>query len=208
MSRSELVRSISAELNDREHIAWSRSDIERWISEGIDLAFDIRPDYFRSSKVLAVRSGMVPQEVDGIDYILDVVGQSTKHGRVTNRLRRISVEQTPWLGSECPNKTGRLTAFKIRGNNELYLYPPILPGTDTYIVIICAIRSEYTEHNLPRQVKIPISQWVLYKARNQDSESAVVADMGESNYNKMKELLGFPTVAYEVQNAGSGSLRE
>lgn len=186
----DLIDKIAADLTDEEHIAWARGDIARWIDEGIGLAISIDPRLFSVKKVVELEPCVEHQPVPCCDFIFNVVGQSDENGKVFRRLRRASSWGNPWTVGGCSSPQWKgLTRYMLEGRKELYVAPEPPSHVPTYIVVECSSKDDVDYNNLPSGVEAAMIMWVLYRARNKDAESSVAADLGEANYQKMKELL-------------------
>lgn len=185
-----IIERISRDLNDPDHITWPVRDLQAWVKEAIGIAVTIAPEAFKRRKVVEVEPCTEYQEVPCCDFIFSVLGESTKDGRITNRLRKATTWMGEWPQIGCtPSRSSGLKRYYITGEKDLYLAPALPPGTTTYIVVECTSRDDVDPDNLPPNVDVAIIMWVLYRARSMDAESSVVGDMGERDYQKMKDLL-------------------
>lgn len=185
-----LVDRIAYDLNDPKHIAWSASAIESWIREAIGLAVMVAPELFKKRKIIKVDTCSEFQDVQCCEFIYNVIGECTRDGRVIRRLRRSTKWVDTWNITLCePRGWGGLKRYAIENNNALYVAPQVPSEEEVYLLIECTSADDVNEDNLPSGFDAIIVMWALYRARSMDAESTVVGDMGEANYNKMKELI-------------------
>lgn len=197
-----IVDRIAADLNDADHIAWSVQDITDWAKEGTDMIVSLKPELFKTRKVVALEPCTEFQTVDCCDFIFRVVGESDADGNILRPLRRAKSWVESWPIPACkPTRWGGLKRYAILGDKDLYVAPAPPSGEELYVVVECTAADDVDINALPASIRGPLIQWVLFRARSMDAESSVVAGMGEQNFEKMKDLLGIKK-AYERSVGG------
>ena len=130
----EVVRQVSVDLNDYapgfEFTTWTEPQLTAYVIEGLQVAYQVRPDLFLDAHVLKLESGTSIQRPCGCTQIRRVYGVCNSDGHVLYGIRkRKDTDKLKWYGSVCPltHATTRLesTQSTPRGIlSTLSLLPP------------------------------------------------------------------------------------
>ena len=179
----DLAKEISVDLNDyaagHEFTTWTEDQIIDYILDGLQVAFTFRKDLFLHPAVIELTAGSSIQKPCDCLNISRIYGISTKDGRVLYGLRkRKDSDKLQWYGKTCPvnpkNWKGR--DYFIEANGDAFFIEPAPPvGQHTYALVECATiptRDELINGaDLPTELKAPVIQWALYRAKMVDSEN-------------------------------------
>ena len=194
-----LIDRIAVDLTDPDNLAWTREELEAWADEALGMVLSLDPKLFATKKVVEIEPCTEVHQPGCCDFVFSVIGLATKEGRVTKRLRRMESWGNPWpLSTNCRRKNRGPSRYYIEGRNNILIAPEVPAGSEAYLLVECASKDDIDKDNLPPGVDAAVVQWVLYRARNKDAESSVVADLGEANYAKMKDILAMVRTGEKV----------
>lgn len=178
-----LLLSYARDLDDAypgyEFSIWSREQLLQYFNEALCLIAAHRPDLFIENKVIKVDPCSPFLDTCDCNKVLDVLGQSDKHGNHIRPLIYRSQKGSAWQGKR---KQGRfetqITDVEIvaGSNNLVRIYPDNLdPDLDVYVVVRCVTDPKhYSLEDEPPSDKCAYMaaarHWVLYNAKMVDGE--------------------------------------
>lgn len=206
MSITSLVQAITSDLNDdaagHENQTWSTDQIRVWVEEGLNLAFDNRPDLFMQHVNVKVTPCSILQDKCECDNYRRVLGQSNADGRLLNTIPTRGLELSlQWKGKVCKpakrNGQFRLEGYAIDEQSDtLYIWPEVPPTEDVYVLVECAHRPtaeelESGDYEMPLGTMASVKQWVLFRAISMDAEvSNSAMTRSQIHYKAFFETLG------------------
>lgn len=178
-----ILLSYAEDLNDaypgHEFSIWPRHKLLEYLNEALCLISAQRPDLFTETKVVRVDPCSNYLDLCGCNKVLDVLGQSDKHGRLIRALPERSKKTTLWTGSSRfqDEHTSDLTEYKIIDRSNLVrVYPQNLdPTKDIYVLIRCSIEAKnYTLTDEPPEARCAFMaaarHFVMYSCKMWDGE--------------------------------------
>lgn len=179
----EVVHQVSVDLNDYapgfEFTTWTEPQLTTYVIEGLQVAYQVRPDLFLDAHVLKLESGTSIQRPCGCTQIRRVYGVCDSNGHVLYGLRkRKDTDKLKWYGSVCPTdpRSYRAREYSIDSEGDTFYIEPAPPaGQDVYVLVECAVAptSDNTQANTAIEPELiaPAIQWALYRAKMVDSEN-------------------------------------
>lgn len=178
-----IVQQVSVDLNDFapgfEFTTWTEPQLTAYIIEGLQVAYQVRPDLFLDTHVLKLESGTSVQRPCGCSQVRRVYGVCDSTGHVLYGLRkRKDSDKLKWYGSVCPTDPRYYKAreYSIDSKGDTLFIEPAPPaGQDVYVLVECAVAptSDNTQATteIEPELVAPIIQWALYRAKMMDSEN-------------------------------------
>lgn len=179
-----LLLSYARDLNDaypgHEFSIWSRPQLLEWFNEALCLIAAHRPDLFTDIKVVKVDPCDNFLELCDCNRILEVLGQSTKSGRIIRQLPKRARTKNKWTGRKRVSEnafTTELTEYELLKDSTLIrVYPDTLdPTKDIYVAVRCSIDAQH--YNIEDEAPstrcaflAAARHWVLYNAKMVDAE--------------------------------------
>lgn len=179
----DVVQQVSVDLNDYapgyEFTTWTEPQLTAYVIEGLQVAYQVRPDLFLDAHVIKLDSGTSIQRPCGCTQVRRVYGVCDSTGRVLYGLRkRKDSDKLKWYGSVCPTDPRHYRAREYSIDSEgdtLYIEPAPPAGQDVFILVECAVAPTSDNikatTNIEPELVAPIIQWALYRAKMMDSEN-------------------------------------
>lgn len=179
----DVVQQVSVDLNDYapgyEFTTWTEPQLTAYVIEGLQVAYQVRPDLFLDAHVIKLDSGTSIQRPCGCTQVRRVYGVCDSTGRVLYGLRkRKDSDKLKWYGTVCPTDPRHYRAREYSIDSEgdtLYIEPASPAGQDVFILVECAVAPTSDNikatTNIEPELVAPIIQWALYRAKMMDSEN-------------------------------------
>lgn len=179
----DVVQQVSVDLNDYapgyEFTTWTEPQLTAYVIEGLQVAYQVRPDLFLDAHVIKLDSGTSIQRPCGCTQVRRVYGVCDSTGRVLYGLRkRKDSDKLKWYGTVCPTDPRHYRAREYSIDSEgdtLYIEPAPPAGQDVFILVECAVAPTSDNikatTNIEPELVAPIIQWALYRAKMMDSEN-------------------------------------
>lgn len=202
-----LLDLIAADLNDPQHVVWTREQLRAYIQEGVGNAFVERPELFTEEITVKIDPCKIYQEVCECQGIRRVIGLADADGNIFNELReRTSKDKLKWPGKTCqadPNNF-ELSEFSVdTATNKIRVYPPVPAGMDVYVVVECAVTPDDFSDSVEIDANIAAAarQWALWCARMVDAENnPAVFNAANTHRKAFWELLISQKAGLDVDN--------
>lgn len=179
----DVVQQVSVDLNDYapgyEFTTWTEPQLTAYVIEGLQVAYQVRPDLFLDAHVIKLDSGTSIQRPCGCTQVRRIYGVCDSTGRVLYGLRkRKDSDKLKWYGAVCPTDPRHYKAREYSIDSEgdtLYIEPAPPAGQDVFILVECAVAPTSDNikatTNIEPELVAPIIQWALYRAKMMDSEN-------------------------------------
>lgn len=179
----EVVHQVSVDLNDYapgfEFTTWTEPQLTAYVIEGLQVAYQVRPDLFLDAHVLKLENGSTLQRPCGCTKIRRVYGVCDSSGHVLYGLRKQKdSDKLKWYGSVCPTDPRHYKAreYTIDSEGDTFTIEPAPPaGQDVFVLVECAVAptSDNTKATttIEPELVAPAIQWALYRAKMVDSEN-------------------------------------
>lgn len=179
----DVVQQVSVDLNDYapgyEFTTWTEPQLTAYVIEGLQVAYQVRPDLFLDAHVIKLDSGTSIQRPCGCTQVRRVYGVCDSTGRVLYGLRkRKDSDKLKWYGTVCPTDPRHYRAREYSIDSEgdtIYIEPAPPAGQDVFILVECAVAPTSDNikatTNIEPELVAPIIQWALYRAKMMDSEN-------------------------------------
>lgn len=177
MKLATIIDGIAADLNDPDSVTWTRGQLARWFNEGRCTAYVLSPGSFAQPKVYKLDPG-TEQELCGCDTLHSVVGLTDAQGLIVNPMVQASpTVAAKWTKPACVRYPvgARSFSFDPDTGSRFSIRPPVLPGEDVYVQVVCYGKPEDFDEDsdVPDcAVTSAAVQWVLFRAFMVDSEVA------------------------------------
>lgn len=211
MNLAGLLTNISEDLNDPGSVTWSRGQLARWFNEGRCTAFTLSPGSFAQTKVYKLEPG-TEQELCDCDVLHQILGLTDASGAVVTPMTRAdSGISSKWTKKACAGRpaSGRSFSFDPDVGSRFSVFPPVLPGEDVWVKVICYNRPDDLDEtsDVPEcSVSTAAMQWVLFRAFMMDSEVATSVNTAQVHAKMFFDLLKIKyTREQAMQMAGSAS---
>lgn len=194
MKLASLLNNIAEDLNDPDSLTWSRGQLARWFNEGRCTAFALTPDAFADVKIYKLEPG-TEQELCDCDVLHDVLGLTDASGSVTDPMARFSAKvASRWIKKACQGRPSGMRSFSFEpgAGSRFSVRPPVLPGEDVWVKVICYGRPDDLDENdevADCAVTAAAFQWVLFRAFMMDSEVVASANTAQVHAKMFFELL-------------------
>lgn len=177
-----LLLSYAQDLDDAypgyEFSIWSRQQLLTYFNEALCLIAAHRPDMFVEQKVVKVDPCSNYLDVCDCVKVLDVLGQSDKHGNNIKPFPKRKGKTSSWTGKKRDDKfSTTITEYELVPNSNLIkVYPENLdPRKDIYVVVRCSTEPKtYELGDEPPSERCAFMaaarHWVLYNAKMVDGE--------------------------------------
>lgn len=178
-----LLLSYARDLDDAypgyEFSIWSREQLLQYFNEALCLIAAHRPDLFIETKVIKVNPCSPFLDTCECTKVLDILGQSDKHGNRIRPLINRTQKGSSWQGRKKQGRyTSELSEVEIinGSNNTVRVYPDNLdPDADIYVAVRCVTEpKQYDMSDEPPSDRCAYMaaarHWVLYNAKMVDGE--------------------------------------
>lgn len=177
-----LLLSYARDLDDAyqgyEFSIWSKEQLLSYFNEALCLIAAQRPELFTEVKVVKIDPCNSYLDLCDCVKVVDVLGQSDKHGNHIRPLPKRSAKTTTWTGKR--NKkilTSEISEFEIIDTSGIVrVYPDNLdPNKELYVAVRCVVEPKHYEMGdeppSERCAFMAIARhWVLYNAKMVDGE--------------------------------------
>lgn len=177
-----LLLSYARDLDDAyqgyEFSIWSKEQLLSYFNEALCLIAAQRPELFTEVKVVKIDPCNSYLDLCDCVKVVDVLGQSDKHGNHIRPLPKRSAKATTWTGKR--NKkilTSEISEFEIIDTSGIVrVYPDNLdPNKDLYVAVRCVVEPKHYEMgDEPPSERCAFMaaarHWVLYNAKMVDGE--------------------------------------
>lgn len=189
MKLRDVLDALAQDLNDNKPSGtmptrWERSQLLRYFNEGLCHVYTVKPNEFAELQLVKLEPGSI-QKVCGCKQLLRIFGQTDETGLVVRDIPSMDFTiATRWTKKGCPAPLGedyRITglAMEALDNGHFRVYPPVPPGEDVFINVLCAnpptpytLADEDVELDDCQAVSAA-RQWVMFAALMVDDESEV-----------------------------------
>lgn len=177
-----LLLSYARDLDDAypgyEFSIWSEEQLLTYFNEALCLIAAQRPDLFTEIKVVKVDPCSTYVDLCDCIKVLDVLGQSDKHGNNIRPLEKRRAKTGTWTGNKRKEKfTTEITSYEqVDTSNLIRVYPNNLdPRKDIYLAVRCSVEPKHydLQSEAPSERCAFLSaarHWVLYNAKMVDGE--------------------------------------
>ena len=216
ISLDNVLKQISIDLNDYapgyEFTTWTKEQLHAYVVEGLQIAFQYRPDFFISREVLELQQGIL-QTVCGSSKIYSILGICDKDGNLLYQIhRRKFSERLAWTGNTYTPDPRR---YKVRdytvdktASNAFNIYPAVPAGANLYCLAeVSRIPTDATDE-VRDELCAPVIQWALYRAKMVDSENnSVIFNVAKEHQQTFYNLLQLQVVHNPdiIRNADSAT---
>jgi hypothetical protein len=216
MKLSDLITQIAMDLSDPRSVTWPQKQIRFWLDEAIRLVVKYRPDLFLKEYTLTLESGPDYHKVCPCMSLTPdgVLGQSTAEGIIFQPLRaRLDTGSMRWFPAfNCQDKWQkpfRLNEFAISSDGTgIRVFPEIPPDETVYVKVRCAVVPDLQddESEIDDEAVVILVQWVLYRAKNMDTENnPLIYQAAYDNKQNFFALLGIPLTAKRSSTSNKGT---
>ena len=177
-----LLLSYAQDLDDaypnHEFSIWGKEQLLKYFNEALCLIAAHRPDMFTELKVVKVDNCSNYLDLCDCVKVLDVLGQSDKHGNHIRPIPKRAIKNAVWTGHrKAKILETELTEYEILSGSVLVrVYPENLdPNKDIYVVVRCSVEPKtYDLHDDAPDERCAFlaaaRHWVLYNAKMIDGE--------------------------------------
>lgn len=177
-----LLLSYAQDLDDAypkyEFSIWGRSQLLKYFNEALCLIAAHRPDMFTELKVIKVDPCSNYLDTCECVKVLDILGQSDKHGNNLRPIPKRSNTNAVWTGTKKrKGLTTQLTGYEILGGSSFIRVLPenLDPNKDIYVVVRCSVEPKHyslTDEAPDERCAFLAAarHWVLYNAKMIDGE--------------------------------------
>lgn len=178
-----LLLSYARDLNDaypgHEFSIWTKSHLLEFFNEALCLIAAHRPDLFVDIKVVKVDPCNNYLDLCDCNQVLEVLGQSDKHGKLLRQISRRKHSTNGWTGKVRISNglVTDLTEYEVIADSNLVrVFPDNLdPTKDIYVLVRCAIDAQqYELDSTPPSTRCAFlsaaRHYVLYNAKMIDAE--------------------------------------
>jgi hypothetical protein len=209
-----IIKQISIDLNDYatgyEFTTWSQEQLHAYVVEGLQIAFQYRPDLFVTREVFELQQGVF-QTVCGSSKIYSILGVCDKDGHVLYHIhRRKFSERLMWTGrtfSDDPRRYKlRDYAVDTTSTNAFNVYPAVPAVTTIYCLLELSREPDNTVTEIRSELCAPVIQWALYRAKMVDSENnatifSVAKEHQQTFYNLLQIQTQLQTISRNTDDA-------
>lgn len=191
---TELINDAARELQDPEHVRWTRADLLDFFNAGQRAFAELRPDEMARERELTLVAGWRQRLPDDALTLIDITNN------VNARARRVT--KTDLWALDAVAGTWRSTApaqevahfmYDPRNPREYLVYPPAASGVKLRAVFshpAVDVADEMDAPSVPARWMDALRHFVLFRAWSMDAEFSGNAAMAKAHLDLFHHALG------------------
>ena len=200
---AQLIDDAATDLQDSEHIRWTRVQLLGYFNAAQRAFADFRPDQLAQERDLQLQAGwrhLLPADVLALIDITNNANTMAKRITKTNLWVLDSVA-AGWRGST-PGREVVHFMYDMKTPREFLVYPPVLEGVKVRAMVepaVVDLTAEAATPSVPVRWMDALRHFVLYRAWSVDAEFGGNATLAQAHLELFHNALGVqPKAAAEV----------